>query len=205
MKTFTKFTEDELNEQLNDAIMTILLIRESDSNELYEAFDQDCDIINEGLMDVLNMDIKTIASNLNKVLSKGAGKVGIKRTNKGLISYIMSAGKGVGKMILAGIKGDKETVKQLIKSVKKEDIIDFLLKMDTLTLHMFGGPIHTIDAITGWNIGANLKRIVSGKTGAIAKIKNAMSSIRDSVGDLMDKTRATVFNKNMDKLETEIV
>lgn len=213
MKNFKEFREmpmDEGNEfdsHLQESIMAMVLIRESNSLELYEAFERDQDaIITEGIMDVLKMDVKDVAKNLDGLLGKGLGKAGLHRhKGKGLISYVMSAGKGVGKMMLALIKGDKETVKELAQSVKKADVVDFLLKLDTVTQHLVTGPIHTLDAITGWHIGANLEHAIKGKDGIIAKIKGAIGTIRGNLSGLMDKTREALFNKGMDKLEAEIV
>lgn len=208
MKSFSSFNKELDYDILHNSILDIISIRESNETELYEAFDLDYDdLINEGkLTDILNMDVKDVAKNLDGLLSKGLGKAGLHRhKGKGLISYVMSAGKGVGKLMLALIKGDVEKVKEIAKAVKKEDVIDFLLKLDQVTQHLVTGPIHTLDAITGWHIGANLEHAIKGKDGVIAKIKGAIGTIRSSIGGLVDKARHGIINKGLDKLEAEIV
>ena len=210
MKNFKAFNASkevsEFDDQLVESIMDLLLIREANTQDLYEAFDLDQDtLINEGIMDVLKMDVKDVAKNLDGLLKKGLGKTGLHlHKGKGLISYIMSAGKGVGKIMLALLKGDKETVKELSQSVRKEDVVDFVLKLDQATMHVITGPIHMLDAITGWHIGANLDHVMKGKDAIIAKIKSAIGTIRTSISGIMDKGRELLFNKGMDKLEAEI-
>jgi len=208
MKSY-KVLQQELNkpsESLIEDIMSIIAIREADQTQLYEAFDADCDyILNEGIMDVLKMDVRTVAKNVDGLLNKGLKKVGLhKHKGKGIISYIMSAGKGVGKMVLAGIRGDTETVKELAQSVKKEDVLDFVLKLDMATQHLITGPIHMIDAWTGWHIGANLENVIRGKDGVVAKIKGAFQTIKQNISHVVDKARIAVFNKNIAQLEAEI-
>ena len=58
---------------------------------------------------------------------------------------------------VAIINKDGEAAKNVLKGLKKEDVLDFLLNLDMATLHIVSGPIHTIDAITGWHLWANVK------------------------------------------------
>ena len=117
----------------------------------------------------------------------------------------MKAGKGVGKLMLATLKGDWKTAKEIANTeVDKGELLDFLLKLDTATMHLVSGPIHTLDAITGWHIGAKIEHAMKGKDAIVAKIKGAISTIRQSIGDVVDKARQSLFNKGMDKLEAEI-
>jgi len=204
MKNFQTFKKEinKPSDQLIEDVMTILAIRECDSQELYEAFDQDVDLLNEGVTD----SIGGIAKNVGSLLSKGLGKVGgHAHKGTGLIGYLMKAGKGVGKLMLAVLKGDWDTAKQIANTeVDKGELLDFLLKLDTATMHLVTGPIHTLDAITGWHIGAQIEHAMKGKDALVAKIKGAIETIRHSIGSLVDKTRASLFNKGMDKLEAEI-
>ncbi len=204
MKSY-KVLKEEINqpsEQLIEDVMTILAIRECDSEELYEAFDQDMDLLAEGVKD----SIGGIAKNVGGLISKGLGKLGgHAHKGTGLIGYVMKAGKSVGKLMLATLKGDWETAKEIANTeVDKGELLDFLLKLDTATMHLVTGPIHTLDAITGWHIGAKIEHAIQGKDAVIAKIKGAISTIRQSIGDVVDKARQSLFNKGMDKLEAEI-
>jgi len=204
MKQFKELKE-ELNrpsEQLIEDVIALIAIRECDSEALYEAFEQDVDLLNEGLGD----NIKGIANNVNSLISKGLGKIGAHaHKGTGLIGYLMKAGKSVGKLMLATLKGDWETAKEIANTeVDKGELLDFLLKLDTATMHLVTGPIHSLDAITGWHIGAKLESAMKGKDAIIAKIKGAISTIRSSIGGIVDKARVSLFNRGMDKLEAEI-
>ena len=116
------------------------------------------DIIQIGMIRSKNMnegfdDIKAKSAKL-------IHKLGL-HTNqqKGIIQYLTSFGSVAGKLMLAAIKGDTESVKKIIDTTKvtKEDFLDFLLRLDAVTMHFVTGPIHMIDAITGWHIWANIK------------------------------------------------
>ena len=73
---------------------------------------------------------------------------------------ILKSGKHIGKVIWYAMKaavGNEEDKQKLIRIIKETKIsssqlIDFLLKLDMLTLHAITGPIHMIDAVTGWHL-----------------------------------------------------
>ena len=118
----------------------------------------------------------------------------------GLIQMIAKAGIQIGKIMIAAYKAvkskseaDKEALKAEIKKskVSKGQLMDFLLKLDQATLHLITGPIHMIDAITGWHIGADLHdhiEDVSHKIkSAIEDIKKAAHKMGDSVKSKLEK------------------
>jgi len=123
------------------------------------------DSINEAAVEKVASLIKKSGGILDKYINPVANKAGINvSVKKGLVHYLASAGINTAKLIYHAInyyynkdEKSKERIKEIIKSVKKEDLIDFLLKLDTLTLHLITGPIHTIDALTGTHIWANIK------------------------------------------------
>jgi len=94
---------------------------------------------------------------------------------KGLIDYFKAGAIGMGSLMIAAAKGDSEKIKEIAKSIKKTDVVDFLLKMDQATLHAVTGPIHMIDAITGWHIGAavanHVEKVSDFIVGTITKTK----------------------------------
>ena len=145
------------------------------------------DIVEMGLFEsgLLNIE-EGIEQTINKYLQKAGVKV---HTRKGLIQYLISAGKGLGKLFLAALKGDKEEVKKIAKSVKKEDVIDFLLKLDTVTYHLLTGPIHMIDAVTGWHIWAAIEDKIKNST-FLDKLKQALQKAKELVKTAFSKEKA---------------
>ena len=113
------------------------------------------------------------------------GKIGMKlHKGDGIIDYIKQFSTGAGKLIMAAIKGDKEKVKEIADSLEKAKVIDFLLKLDMVTLHLLSAPIHFIHGITGWDLEANLKHMVKGAESIIDMVKKAFGTIRDNIKNL---------------------
>lgn len=136
-------------------------------------FMEDYDYLNEGIGD------------FGKKIKSFLPKLGIHahKVHGGLIGMLGKAGKTMAKFFWHAMKaatGDEESkriVKQLAnKEIKKEDVILFLLKLDTLTLHLISGPIHMIEALTGWHIDANIKHNVGD---AMNKAKQAIDTLLD--------------------------
>lgn len=101
----------------------------------------------------------------------------------GLVQLAMRSGKLMAQFIWYAIKaakGDKEAqqkVKEIANTeITKEQVIDFILKLDMATAHVLTTPIHTIEAITGWHIWANVKDKVSG---GYEKAKEALKNLID--------------------------
>lgn len=132
-------SESEIREKL--IILSYLMTKKNlNENELTEA----------SILD----GIKTVFGNVET----GLDKIGMKlHHGKGLLDYAKSIAGFSGKMIIAAIKKDKEEILKISKTFEKSEFIDFLLKMDMVTMHIFTGPIHMIDAVTGWDLMANLK------------------------------------------------
>lgn len=116
---------------------------------------------------------------INSVLTKLGFKL---HKGRGLVHVLASAGKNTGLLfyyafkVAAGENEYKEKIKEISKSVKKEDVVDILLKLDMLTMHAITGPIHIIDAITGWHVGANLKSM---SHNVETKVKNVIIHLSD--------------------------
>lgn len=141
-------------------------------------FTQDFDSLDEaegGLKDKLQATLGAIGLHAH-----GSGK--------GIIQTLMKAGKNVAQLFWYAMKamnGDKEAKKKVKeianKEITKKDVVDFLLRLDTLSMHLLTGPIHMIDALTGWHIGVDFKE----KTENIAdRIKKAVEHLKAIVTDV---------------------
>jgi hypothetical protein len=188
MKSYKDYIEQR---QIVESITDILALRELDSDMISET-------LNEGVVDKIK----------KADISGALKKVGLhaSQSNRGLIQYLLQAGKGVAKMFIALIKGDTERVKEIVKSVKKADVLDFLLKLDMATLHIISNPIHTLDAITGWHIWAN----VSKKIGAVAsdiiqKIKDSIEFVKTEIIKVVPKKKAIKHQSYLDAMESDLV
>lgn len=156
-------------------LIELAVFMETDINQLNEAF-----------------DITGVASGIMKSLGIGAHSGG-----SGLVQTMAKAGTNVAQLIWyatkAAVSNDaeaKEKVKELAnKEVKKEQIIDFLLRVDTLTLHTLTSPIHMIDALTGWHIWANIKGKVEDMS---VKIKQAIQNLADAAKEVDPNTKPKI-------------
>lgn len=177
---FTKFNKyaysiDEL--QTMNALLELSMFMEQDINRLDEAF-----------------DIATLGKAADSLMKKAGLHV---KKGDGLIQQALRGGTVVAKFVWYAIKGAsgdkdaKEKAKAMANSeVKKEDILSFLLNLDMATLHIFTGPIHWIDAVTGWHIWADVKE----KAGeGFEKAKKALENLID-VAKSTEQKIATKLN-----------
>lgn len=184
---YKEFITNE-QENLQETIKQVLAIQDTSYGDLNEMIDFNGDLLNEG--------------KVHDLLKKAGLHVG---KNKGLISYMRDIGAGVAKIIFAAIKGDKEAIREVMKTVSKEAVLDFILKLDMATLHIITTPIHTIDAITGWHLWANVKKAAEGAKGIIVKIKDAINTVKLEVGKIIkDRNVLTKHTKNLQSLEAQL-
>lgn len=139
-------------------------------------------MLNEGFGDIMGK-LEGLAKSMGiHVSASGRG---------GMIGILARSGKVMSEFIWHSIKaatGNKESqdkVKELAnKEISKADILDFLLRLDGLTLHTFTGPIHMIDNLTGWHIWAAIHDKVEDVTSRAAKaledLVNAVKEIEDT-------------------------
>ena len=168
MKTYKQFLNESnpetLEQQLQDIILAEMVIKE---------LDIDLDYINE------SDNFELLEEGVNDILKKFG--LELEKKSPGVIEYIAKFAKGAGQMVYYGIKGDKNKVKALAKSITKEEVIDFLLKLDLVTLHMVTGPIHFIDGLTGWSLEANVDKIKKKSISIIDSIKKAIKAVKDKI------------------------
>jgi len=136
----------------------------------------------------------------------GLKKFGISaHKSKSLLSYIKSFTGSVGKVFLYMIKGDLDKAKEIVKTLKKEDVLDFLLKLDAGTLHLISGPLHTIDAWTGWHIAANVQKKMDQGKNIINVIKDALEKVKSGVDQIFstDKSKQNILKSYIDNIDKE--
>lgn len=187
-KTF--LTESKLGLTTQEKIISLLVLMEH-----LETLDLMSESIDEQLV--------TIAEGINDHLNKVGFKL---HKSKGILDYIKSFAGGVGKVMFHIIKGDLDKAKELIKSISKEDILDFLYKLDLGTLHLFTGPIHMIDAWTGWDLAVNLKSHMEKGEGITDIIKKELQKVKDYIIKLFptDTEKQKELSSNLDTVLASI-
>ena len=125
----------------------------------------------------------------------------------GLIQMFTKIGKTVGKIIYLatrvsfGDEGRKPELIKLLKQTKREDIIDFLLKLDLATAHVVTAPLHMIDALTGWELKAVIHKITKSADVIQVKVKHAIEDIRGAVKNMS----TAIFDKKSKKRLTHTI
>lgn len=143
----------------------------------------------------LNEEVGDIVSGLKNLLSK----MGIEahETSKGIIHILASAGKTMTQFFYHALRAPKnkesrKKVKEIAgKEITKEEIIDFLLKLDVLTLHLLTGPIHMIEALTGWHIWA---KVGKKSQEVMDRARKALEVLKDHVQTLTGKAKKKANN-----------
>jgi hypothetical protein len=191
MGNFKKFHEkNKINEQdIKECLMalaylgTLENVNESEFQNLTEA---------SILAGIANMFGKVEA---------GIDKIGMKlHKGKGVLSYIADFNDAASFLVYAAIKGDKEEVLRLAKTFDKSKFVDFLLKLDMLSMHLLTGPIHMIDALTGWDLIANLKSHAGKAENIIDSIEKAIADLKSKISSLMDTSIADKVNSFFDSI-----
>lgn len=151
-------------------------------------------------MSMLVDDNMSLNEAFNLSVLKSTGKsllksIGIhqQKTGDGLIQVALKSGKLMAEFVyhsLKGAIGNKKSidrVKELANTeITKEQFLDFLLKLDMATLHIISGPLHAIDAWTGWHIWANIK---TKSEDVVKKAKNAIQNLIDASKNASDDVK----------------
>ncbi len=176
-KEYQKISHDDLVEEGKLLVTAYYMATFDNMNE---------ELINEGINDLLHK----IGLNIEK--------------EPGLIDYILGMAKGAGQLLIAAMKGDKKKVKEIASRLTKEKVLDFLLKLDMATYHFITGPIHMIDAITGWDLWANIEGMVKTSQDIIASILEKIRELKQKIAVAFDKARKTALLKELARLEAYI-
>ncbi len=149
------------------------------------------------------LELGKLNENLNESVGDILKKFGLELEKKspGVIEYAAKFTKGLGLFVYYALKKDTEKIKELMGKFKKEDLMDFLMKLDMVTLHMITGPIHFINGITGWDLEAHIQKIKNAGENAIDTIKKTITKLKTDISTAFDSTlRAVAFSK-LDDLE----
>ncbi len=127
---------------------------------------------------------------LNEGVNNILGKFGLELEKKspGVIEYMYKFSKGIGKMIWFAIKKDTKGIEKLSKEFNKEMFLDFLYKLDLVTMHFITGPLHFIDGITGWGLEVKIKELATDADKLVSKMKNALEVVKKEVASYFAPT-----------------
>jgi hypothetical protein len=177
----------KLQEEMEDKIAILMYLTESE------------ELVNESAINELTLLTEAEAV---KKANGWLSKIGMKlHKGKGIIDYIKQFTGTIGKMILAAIKGDKEAVKKHSEGIEKHEVMDFLLKLDMATMHIVTGPIHFIDAITGWDLMVNIKHAAEGAVDKLKAFYDGIKKVKDSISQVLGGNRQKQMLRVADNLE----
>jgi len=187
----TFLEESNTSKEMQEKIALLMYMAENDEmiNESY-----DMSNLTESQKEVLLEDIKSWFHKIGLDFEKGDG----------IIDYISQFTVGTGKLILAAIKGDKKKVKEIADGLTRGKVIDFLFKLDILTLHIITEPIHIIDAITGWELMADIKRAAEGAVDQIKIFYDSIKKVKDTITNLLNGKKKEKMSKYANNLEHSI-
>ena len=182
-----KFKQYAVEKQIQNQIMESVLLLQyiSENNERLNE---------ESVLTGFSTKINQILPKLGLKLHKGDG----------IVSYIAKFATVGGKMLIAAIKGNKEEVKRLSTTIERGEFIDFLFKLDMVSLHLVTNPIHMIDAITGWDLMANLKSVAQKASNTIKDIINGINQLKTKIVQVLDTNVAKPIISFFDELETTV-
>jgi uncharacterized protein YebE (UPF0316 family) len=149
-----------------------------------------------------------MAEGIMKSVKKYMGKIGldIEKDSKGVIDYILSFGKGVGRMFVALLSGDIDTAKLLLQDIKKEDVIDFILKLDMVTVHLLSGPLHILHGLTGWEILPKIeKKIENATKGVMQMLFDAIKKARLAITKVFSPNKQAKLMGHLKKIENQAI
>ena len=190
--TFKDYNDEEIN-LIAENLKVMYLIREGmDVEELFEQAELD------------NDKMLTEAKILSAVKS-GFKAIPVGK-RKGLLGYFKSIATGVAKLFMAGIKGDTQGMKDILMTIKKEDVVDFIIKLDKVTLHMLEHIVDTIDTITGWKLKSILEDVDNMKKIGSLKIQKAIALIKkELIKVFQDPKKVVKHLKLITKLEHSVI
>ena len=124
--------------------------------------------------------------------------MGSHKTGDGLIQVALKSGKLMAEFVwhaLRGATGNQQSIERVKEiaatEITKEQFLDFVLKLDTATLHIVSGPLHAIDAWTGWHIWAHIKSKVDI---GLDKAKQAIKDLAQAAHTAEDSVKVKIKN-----------
>lgn len=145
--------------------------------------------------ELFEVDVKKYLNKIGLDIHKG----------KGIIEYIKDFLVGTGKIFYYIMTGEKEKAKELLKTVKKSDILDFLYKLDLATLHIFTGPIHFIDAVTGYDLKVKMQDKIEQGKNIITDVLIAIKKVKEQIIIVFNGKNQKRAMKTLDNLEQSLL
>lgn len=139
--------------------------------------------LNEGLKDWL----KDFGMNLKK--------------SPDVMDYAIRFTSGIGMLIVAALKRDKHQIKAIANNYTQEEFIDFLQKLDELTLGLVTAPLNAIEAVTGWDIIGTIGKTTKNTQKVLGNIKAAILSIKKDATKILDAPKQKVLNTHLSSIE----
>ncbi len=184
MQKFKQYaSEKQIQTQIMESLLLLQYVTENDGR------------LNEDSV------LANFASKVNSILPKLGMKL---HKGDGIINYVAKFASVGGKMLIASIKGNKEEIKRLATTIDRSEFIDFLLKLDMVSFHLVTNPIHMIDAITGWDLMANLKSHAQKAVSVIEDIVNGIRQLKTKIVQVLDNNVAKPIISFFDELETTV-
>lgn len=158
----------------------------------FAIFLEDFERLDEGAADTID-DIKDKAEKIFMSIGFHTSQ------GKGLVQYLWTINKNLLSLLYWGTVystgSEKEKVesqakiREIVNSVSREDVVNFLYKLDSLSLGLISTPLKMIDAITGWHIAGEVSSRI---TPAIEKAKKAIEWLEQAEQNLEGKLRTQV-------------
>lgn len=155
----------------------------------FAIFIEDFGRLEEGVID----KIKDIKGQTDAMLRK----LGFHTSqSKGLIHYLWTINKNIVRLLYHGIslsdasehqrEVSRMAIKEIMQSVNREEVLNFLYKLDAVTLGILTTPLKLIDGVTGWHIAGE---VVSKVQPAISKAKKAIEWLEATKDSLEGKLK----------------
>ena len=90
---------------------------------------------------------------------------------------------------------------KFFNTLANQELQDYILKLDMATMHIVTGPIHFIDAVTGWDLMANLKHAAEGAKDMLKIFYDGISKVKDSIKNVLGGERQKKMLRVADNLE----
>jgi hypothetical protein len=146
----------------------------------------------------LDEGILSKLGDFKKALDDKLRKIGLHTAqSKGLIQYLFTINKNIIKLLYYGIELSdaapharekaREEILKIKNSVTKEEVLNFLYRLDKVTLGIITTPLKMIDGLTGWHISGDIKHKVEP---ALEKARKAIEWLEATKEELTGKLKA---------------
>jgi hypothetical protein len=161
-------------------------------------------ILDAGEDDILLSENKL--EGIRSTFTSLAKKMGISgESKKTLLGLLSTIGKKAALTLVyaiqasAGSESAKEKLKEIVKDRQiYSELSDLVIRLDVLTLHMISGPIHMIDALTGWDIADKIREQALGVTN---KINTAIDTISSSAQKHLNTDKSKRVQKKINQIK----